>query len=159
AAQQSGAARAFAPGTGLPAAGAPNAFIRIGLDDTVTVLIKHIEMGQGPFTGLATLVAEEMDADWSKVRAEHAPSNPDLYKNLLLGAQGTGGSTAVANSYEQMRKAGAMARAMLVQAAAEAWRVPAGEIAVERSVLRHPSGRQGGFGQFAEAASRLPVPA
>jgi isoquinoline 1-oxidoreductase beta subunit len=156
---QSGAARAFAPGGGAPAAGAPNAFIRVGVDDTVTVLIKHIEMGQGPFTGLATLVAEEMDADWSKVRAEHAPSNRELYKNLLLGAQGTGGSTAMANSYEQMRKAGAMARAMLVQAAAEAWRVPAAEITVERSVLRHPSGRQGGFGQFAEAASRLPVPA
>ena len=83
-------------------------------DDTVTVLIKHIEFGQGPFTGLATLVAEELDADWSKVRAEHAPSNPELYKNLAFGVQGTGGSSAIANSYEQMRKAGATARAMLV---------------------------------------------
>jgi isoquinoline 1-oxidoreductase beta subunit len=100
-----------------------------------------------------------MDADWSKVRAEHAPSNADLYKNFAFGAQGTGGSTAIANSYEQMRKAGATARALLVQAAAQAWGVPAGEITVERSVLRHPSGRQGGFGHFAEAASRLPVPA
>ena len=116
---------------------APNAFVRIGTDDTVTVLIKHIEFGQGPFTGLATLVAEELDADWSKVRAEHAPSNPELYKNLAFGVQGTGGSTAIANSYEQMRKAGATARAMLVQAAAQAWRVPAGEITVERGVLRH----------------------
>jgi isoquinoline 1-oxidoreductase beta subunit len=158
-AQQSGAAQAFAPGADAPAAGTPNAFIRVGLDDTVTVLIKHIEMGQGPFTGLATLVADEMDADWSKVRAEHAPANAELYKNLAFGVQGTGGSTAMANSYEQMRKAGAAARAMLVQAAADAWHVPAAEITVERGVLRHSSGRQGGFGQFAEAASRLPVPA
>src|SRR5262249_51754025 len=103
---------------------APNAFVRIAADDTVTVLIKHIEFGQGPFTGLATLVAEELDADWSKVRAEHAPSNVDLYKNLLLGAQGTGGSTAIANSYEQMRKAGATAPAMLLAAAAAAGRGP-----------------------------------
>jgi isoquinoline 1-oxidoreductase subunit beta len=155
---QSGAARAFRGG-GAAAPFAPNAFVRVASDDTVTVLIKHIEFGQGPFTGLATLVAEEMDADWSKVRAEHAPSNVDLYKNLAFGAQGTGGSTAIANSYEQMRKAGATARAMLVAAAAAAWRVPAGEITVERGVLRHASGREGRFGEFAEAAARLAVPA
>src|SRR5262245_12923889 len=154
---QSGAARAFQPGSGA-AAFVPNAFVRVGADDTVTVLIKHIEFGQGPFTGLATLVAEEMDADWSKVRAEHAPSNADLYKNFAFGAQGTGGSTAMANSYEQMRKAGATARAMLVAAAAAAWRVPAGEITVEKGVLRHASGREGRFGEFAEAAARLAAP-
>jgi isoquinoline 1-oxidoreductase beta subunit len=155
---QSGAAQAFRPDAGA-AAFAPNAFVRIGADDTVTVLIKHIEFGQGPFTGLATLVAEELDVDWSKVRAEHAPSNPDLYKNLAFGVQGTGGSSAIANSYEQMRKAGATARAMLVEAAAQAWRVPAGEITAERGVLRHArSGRRGRFGQFAQAAAQLPVP-
>jgi isoquinoline 1-oxidoreductase subunit beta len=156
---QSGAARAFRGSDPAAAAFAPNAFVRVGSDDTVTVLIKHIEFGQGPFTGLATLVAEEMDADWSKVRAEHAPSNADLYKNFAFGAQGTGGSTAMANSYEQMRKAGATARAMLVAAAAAAWRVPAGEITVEKGVLRHASGREGRFGEFAEAAARLAVPA
>jgi isoquinoline 1-oxidoreductase beta subunit len=155
---QGGAARAFRPSDPAAAPFAPNAFVRVGSDDTVTVLIKHIEFGQGPFTGLATLVAEEMDADWSKVRAEHAPSNVDLYKNFAFGAQGTGGSTAMANSYEQMRKAGATARAMLVAAAAAAWRVPAGEITVEKGVLRHPSGREGRFGEFAEAAARLAVP-
>jgi isoquinoline 1-oxidoreductase subunit beta len=156
--QQSGAAQAFRPDAGAQAF-APNAFVRVGADDTVTVLIKHIEFGQGPFTGLATLVAEEMDADWSTVRAEHAPSNPDLYKNLAFGVQGTGGSTAIANSYEQMRKAGATARAMLVRAAAEGWGVPAGEITVQSGVLRHAaSGREGRFGRFADAASRLPVP-
>src|ERR1700752_2776099 len=138
---QSGAGRAFQAGSGA-AAFVPNAFVRVGVDDTVTVLIKHIEFGQGPFTAPSTLVAEEMDADWSKVRAEHAPANAELYKNLAFGAQGTGGSTAIANSYEQMRKAGAAARVMLVQAAAEAWRVPASEITIEKGVLRHPSGRQ-----------------
>jgi len=146
-----------APTTAPPFA--PNAFVRIGTDNTVTVLIKHIEFGQGPFTGLSTLVAEELDADWSQMRAEHAPSNPDLYKNLFLGVQGTGGSSAIANSYEQMRQAGATARAMLVDAAAQAWHVPASEITVERGVLRHArTKRQGRFGQFTEAAARLPVP-
>src|SRR5918999_5521276 len=138
---------------------APNAFVRIGTDNTVSVLIKHIEFGQGPFTGLATLVAEELDADWSQMRAEHAPSNPELYKNLLFGVQGTGGSSAIANSYDQMRQAGATARAMLVGAAAQTWKVPASEITVERGVLRHArTRRQGRFGQFTEAAARLPVP-
>ena len=116
---QSGAAQILRA-DGTAASFAPNAFVRIGIDDTVTVLIKHIEFGQGPFTGLSTIVAEELDADWSKVRAEHAPSNAELYKNLAFGMQGTGGSTAIANSYEQMRKAGAAARAMLVEAAAQA---------------------------------------
>src|SRR5258708_408712 len=100
-----------------------------------------------------------MEPDWSQGRAEPGPSNVDLYKNLAFGAQGTGGSTAIANSYEQMRRAGAAARAMLVRAAADAWQVPVGEITVERSVLRHPSGRQGRVGEFAETAARLPVPA
>jgi isoquinoline 1-oxidoreductase subunit beta len=147
-------------GAGTPSATlAPNAFVRIGTDDLVTVLIKHIEFGQGPFTGLATLVAEELDADWAQMRAEHAPSNPALYENFLLGMQGTGGSTAIANSYDQMRKAGAIARAMLVQAAANLWNVPPSEILVERGVLRDPAtGREGRFGQFAEAAAGLAVP-
>jgi isoquinoline 1-oxidoreductase beta subunit len=138
---------------------APNAFIRVGTDDLVTVLIKHIEFGQGPFTGLSTLVAEEMDADWAQMRAEHAPADVKLYANLAFGVQGTGGSSAIANSFEQMRKAGATARAMLVQAAAQAWNVPAGEITVEKGVLRHASGKQGRFGEFAEAAGKLPAPA
>src|SRR5229473_5723698 len=156
---QSGAARAFRGSDPAAAAFAPNAFVRVGSDDTVTVLIKHIEFGQGPFTGLATLVAEELDADWTQMRAEHAPSNPALYKNFMLGMQGTGGSSAIANSYDQMRKAGATARAMLVQVAANTWKVVASEIGVERGVLRHSAtGREGRFGQFAEAAARLPLP-
>src|SRR6202140_3113627 len=138
---------------------APNTFLIIGADSTVTVLCKHIEFGQGPFTGMATLVAEELDADWARMRAEHAPSNPVLYKNLLFGVQGTGGSSAIANSYEQMRKVGAAARAMLVRAAAEEWKVPASEITVENGVIRHSSGKEGRFGAFADKAMRLPVPA
>ena len=130
-------------------------FVKIAPDNTVTVMIKHLEMGQGPYTGLATLVAEELDADWSQMRAEGAPANNDLYKNLAFGLQGTGGSTAVANSYEQMRKAGATARAMLVAAAADSWKVPASQITVKQGVLRHAgSGRESTFGQLAEAAAR-----
>lgn len=154
---QSGAAAAFRGGS-APEVFAPNAFVRVAPDDTVTVLVKHIEFGQGPFTGLSTLVAEEMDADWAQMRAEHAPADVKLYANLAFGVQGTGGSTAIANSFDQMRKAGATARAMLVQAAAQAWNVPPGEIVVEKGVISHASGKKGRFGQFAEAASRLPVP-
>lgn len=139
---------------------APNAFVRIAKDNTVTVLAKHIEMGQGPYTGLTTIVAEELDADWSQMRAERAPADNKLYNNLAFGPiQGTGGSTAISNSFEQLRKAGAAARAMLVQAAAESWKVPAGEITVSRGVVRHAkSNRQATFGQLAEAAAKLPVP-
>lgn len=137
---------------------APNTFLIIKPDNTVTVLCKSIEFGQGPFTGMATLVAEELDADWSQMRADHAPSNPVLYKNLLFGMQGTGGSTAVANSYIQMRQVGAAARQMLVAAAADAWKVPAGEITVENGVIKHASGKEGRFGEFAEKAMTMPVP-
>lgn len=153
---QSGAGAAYRPGGN--ATFAPNAFIRVAPDSTVTVLVKHIEFGQGPFTGLATLAAEEMDAAWSQMRAEHAPADVKLYANLLFGVQGTGGSTAIANSWEQMRKAGAAARMMLVQAAAAAWKVPAGEVTVSEGVISHASGRKGSFGEFAEAAAKLPVP-
>src|SRR5204863_9711542 len=94
-------------------------------------IAKHIEMGQGTYTGLATLVAEELDADWAQVRVEGAPADAGRYNNLFWGpTQGTGGSTAIGNSYEQLRKAGATARAMLVSAAAETWRVPAAELSV-----------------------------
>ncbi len=137
----------------------PNAFVRIGTDDTVTVIVKHLEMGQGTYTGLPTLVAEELDARWDQVRAEGAPADAKLYNNLFWGpAQGTGGSTAMANSYEQMRKAGAAARQMLVAAAAERWQVPAGEIQIRDGVLTHGADRRATFGELAEAAARHPVP-
>ncbi|MGL6078840.1 molybdopterin cofactor-binding domain-containing protein [Methyloversatilis discipulorum] len=138
----------------------PNAFLRIGTDGTVTVVSKHLEMGQGVYTGLATLVAEELDADWSRVTVEGAPADAKRYSNLFWKAQGTGGSTAIANSYEQMRRAGATARAMLVAAAAQQWKVPASQITVKNGVVSHAaSGRKAGFGELAEAAAQLPVPA
>ena len=139
---------------------APNAFVRVGTDNLVTVVCKHHEMGQGNTTGLASLVADELDADWSLVRTEYAPSDPKRYNNLAFGEmQGTGGSSAIANSYLQYRGAGATARAMLVAAAAEAWQVPAGEIRTSKSTLTHASGRRATYGEMAVAASRQAPPA
>jgi isoquinoline 1-oxidoreductase beta subunit len=137
-----------------------NAFVRIAPDDTVTVLCKHTEMGQGPYTGLTTIVAEELDADWSQMRAAASPADDELYKNLAFGVMGTGGSTAIANSYEQLRNAGATARALLVAAAAAEWGVPAAEITVEAGRIRHAaSGRESGFGALAEKAASMTAPA
>jgi isoquinoline 1-oxidoreductase beta subunit len=138
----------------------PNAFLRIGSDNTVTVISKHLEMGQGTYTGLATIVAEELDADWNSVRVEGAPADAKRYNNLLWGpVQGTGGSTAIANSWEQLRQAGAAGRAMLVSAAAKRWGVPATEIGVRDGVVSHArSKRRATFGELAEAAAKEPVP-
>jgi len=114
----------------------------------------------GTYTGLATLVAEELDAAWSQIDIEGAPANAKLYNNLFWGAvQGTGGSTAIANSFEQMRKAGAAARQMLVDAAAKKWAVPATEINLRDGVLHHEStGQQATFGTLADLAAAEPVP-
>ncbi len=138
----------------------PNAFISIHEDNTVEIIIKHIEFGQGTFTGISTLVAEELDADWNLVQAVHAPADASRYANLRWGTiQGTGGSSAISNSYTQMRQAGAAARQMLVAAAAEKWKVSAGDIEVKDSVVSHAAtGKQATFGELAGAASRQPVP-
>src|SRR5262249_23631907 len=120
----------------------PNAFVRIGADDSVTVLIKHLDKGQGVTTGLSTIVAEELDADWSQVRAEFAPADANLYNNLFFGpVQGTGGSTSTANSWLQLRKAGAAPRAMLVAAAAAEWQGPARKRPRRRRVSSHRPGQ------------------
>jgi isoquinoline 1-oxidoreductase beta subunit len=137
---------------------APNPFVRVAPDNTVTVIIKHLDKGQGIATGLSTLVAEELDADWKQVRAEFAPADTAKYMNLFFKMQGTGGSTSMANSFLQYREAGAVARAMLVAAAAAAWGVPAAEVVAASGVLSHKSGRKGTFGEFAEAAAKLSVP-
>lgn len=154
------AAKAAAPAA-ADGKGVPNTFVRIAPDNTVTVLSKHIEFGQGVYTGLATLVAEELDADWAQVRVESAPSDPTLYNNLHWGPyQGTGGSSSIANSYEQLRQAGAGARTMLVAAASNHWGVPPSEISVERGVLRHTAtGQETTFGEMADAAAKLEPPA
>ena len=138
----------------------PNAFVRIGDDNTVTVIVKHLEMGQGTFTGLPTLVAEELDAAWSQVRAEGAPADASRYNNLAWGpAQGTGGSSSLPNSFMQYREAGAAARAMLVAAAAKRWNVEAASIAVKNGVVTAAGGKRATFGELAGAAAQEPVPA
>jgi isoquinoline 1-oxidoreductase subunit beta len=137
----------------------PNAFIKIAPDNTVTVIIKHLDKGQGITTGLSTIVAEELDADWAQMRAEFAPADAALYSNLIFHVQGTGGSTSVANSWMQLRLAAAAAREMLVAAAAAEWQVAAAEITVENGVVAHkPSARTAHFGALAAQASSLPVP-
>ncbi len=140
---------------------APNAFVRIDADNTVTVIVKHLEMGQGTYTGLPTLVAEELDADWAQIRAEGAPADAKRYNNLSWGeAQGTGGSSSLPNSYEQMRKAGAAARLMLVRAAAEKWNVPAEQITVSKGIVQHQKSRKRAkFGDLVAAAATQTVPA
>ena len=138
---------------------APNAFLRIASDNSVTVIVKHLEMGQGTYTGLPTLVAEELDADWAQVRVEGAPADAAKYNNLFWGpAQGTGGSTALANSWEQLRKAGATARAMLVAAAAQKWNAPVQEIHVARGIVSWKQ-RKASFGQLAADAGKQKIPA
>jgi len=136
----------------------PTGFVRIGVDDTVTIYAKSLEMGQGVYTGLATILAEELDADWKNVVV--AGLDVQRFNNLRMGSRmGTGGSMSIAGSYEQMRKAGATARALLVSAAADRWRVPGAEITVTSGKIEHAaSGRSARFGELVAAAARLPVP-
>lgn len=136
-----------------------NAFVTVTADNKVIVTIKHLEMGQGTFTGLATLVAEELDADWAQVEAVGAPANTAKYANTLMGVQLTGGSTAIANSYAQMREAGAAARAMLIAAAAQRWQVPTSQLSTGKGAVLHAkSGRSLPYGELAGAAAQQAVP-
>ena len=141
---------------------APRPAVRIASSDSnITIIAKHIEMGQGSYTGLATILADELDADWAQVRVESAPADATRYANLAFGKiQGTGGSSAIANSWPQLRDAGAKARAMLLTAAANEWHVPVGELSVDKSVISHESSkRRATFGSLAKKAAALPVPA
>ena len=131
-----------------------NPFVSIGQNGLVTVIAKHFEMGQGTTTGLATLVAEELDADWAKVAVDFAPADHEKYKNLLTGLQGTGGSNAIANAFMQYREAGAAARELLVRAAAADWGVPQDSIEIVDSKLRAGK-REGHFGEFLATANTL----
>ena len=148
--------RAFAQGA--PKAVNPNAFLRIGKDGACVVQVKHLEFGQGVTTSLPMLVAEELDCDWSRVRAELAPAGAD-YAHTAFGMQMTGGSSSVSNSYEQLRTVGAQARAMLMQAAADQWKVKVSEVRTEKGFVLGPGGRKLAYGALAEAAGKLPVPA
>jgi isoquinoline 1-oxidoreductase subunit beta len=140
---------------------APNAFIRIAPDNTITIISKHTELGQGTYTGLATILAEEMDADWGQIRVEAAPADAQRYGNRLAGGvQMTGGSTSMAGAWDEMRRAGATARAMLVEAAAREWGVPASGITVDGGVVSHSgSGRRATFGELVSKAETLTPPA
>lgn len=146
---------------GAPPQGAfePNMFLKIAPDNSVTLLSKHLEMGQGATTGMATMVAEELGADWALMKFEHAASNPALYHNLLFGpVMATGGSTSMAESWEQMRQVGGAARMMFIEAAAAKWGVPASSIRIEKSVVSDSAGHRAMLGELSEEAMRLPVP-
>lgn len=137
--------------------GAFGPFIKITDDGQVTVISKHIEFGQGNHAGLAAIVAEEMDADWARVRVEQAPAIAKAYANLGMGVQGTGGSSAIANSWMQLRTAGAAARAMFVEAAAKKFGVPAGKITVKDSVVSG-GGQTATFAELLFDASKVKPP-
>jgi isoquinoline 1-oxidoreductase subunit beta len=134
----------------------PNAFLKIARDGTVTVQVKHLEFGQGVMTSLPMLVAEELGCDFSKVRSELAPAAP-IYAHTAFGMQMTGGSTSVANSWDQLRTVGAMARSMLVGAAAQRWKVAASTCRVNNGVVTS-AGKRATFGELADAAAKLPTP-
>ena len=133
-----------------------NPFVKIGADGSVTVVLKHFEMGQGTTTGLATLVAEELDADWASLRSEWAPSDAATYGNMFMGAQGTGGSTSIANSYLQYRQAGAATRAMFEQAAARIWGVPVETVTIYDGVVKSGDHSASFADLVAEAAAETP---
>jgi isoquinoline 1-oxidoreductase subunit beta len=143
------------------AGGAPEVthWIVIQPDDTVIVRIARSELGQGTFTGLAQLVAEELQCDWSKVRAEYADVNMHIRRNRIFKDMSTGGSRGIRDSQEYVRQAGAAAREMLVTAAAQQWGVPASECRAQNGVISHPSGKRTTYGKVAGAAGKLEMPA
>jgi isoquinoline 1-oxidoreductase beta subunit len=128
-------------------------------DDTVVIRIMRSEMGQGTLTGLAQLVAEELECDWSKVTTEFPTPGENLARNRIWGESNTTGSRGIRESNEYVRKGGAIARVMLIQAAANAWSVPASECSAANSVITHPSGRSVTYGKVADAAAKLTPPA
>ncbi|MFL6651127.1 MAG: molybdopterin cofactor-binding domain-containing protein [Sulfurifustaceae bacterium] len=135
----------------------PNAWVRIGADNVVTIVADKSEMGQGVYTAMPMLVAEELDVDWSKIKIEQAVSSP-VYANPFLGAQATGGSTSVRSSYQSLRRAGATARAMLVAAAANNWKVDASSLKTDNGMVIGPDGKKATYGSLAAKAATLEVP-
>jgi isoquinoline 1-oxidoreductase beta subunit len=151
-----GAKRLAASGIAPAGPFAPNAFLRIGEDDSVIVLLAHSEMGQGIWTSLPMLIAEELECDWSSIRVEHAPAAAE-YAHTAFGIQATGGSTTTWSEFERYRQAGATARTMLVQAAADRFGVPVSDCRVEDGVVI-AGGSRARFGELAEAAAKLTPP-
>jgi isoquinoline 1-oxidoreductase beta subunit len=145
-----------------PTAGefAPNAFIRIARDGTTTLVMPQVEMGQGVYTSIAMILAEELDADFSRVRLEHAPPNDKLYGNPVFGIQATGNSNSIRAFWTPLRKAGASARAMLVTAAAERWSVAPTTCTAANAMVTHAeTGRTLAYGDLVDAASKVMPPA
>ena len=136
----------------------PSAFIRITPDNVVTVIVGLSEMGQGVLTAIPMLVAEELEADWAKIRIEQAPADP-AFANPIFKVQATGGSTSVRGHWEPMRKAGATAREMLIAAAADTWKVDSSTCHAESGAVVHASGKKLTYGQLANRAATMPVPA
>jgi isoquinoline 1-oxidoreductase subunit beta len=139
---------------------APNAFIRIGSDGQIVLTMPYVEMGQGTYTSIPMLIAEELEVDLTQVRLDHAPPNEKLYGNPLLGGvQATGNSNAVRAAWQPLREAGAIARTMLVAAAAKRWNVDPASCRARSGEVRHePTGRRAKYGELADAAARVPVP-
>src|SRR5882672_9365987 len=136
-----------------------NAWVVIRPDDTVVIRIARSEMGQGTLTGLAQLVAEELDCDWSKVTTEYPTPGQSVARKRVWGDFSTGGSRGIRMSHQYVRAGGAAAREMLKQAAANEWNVPVSELAVDKGVITHKgSNRSTTYGEVAEAASKLDVP-
>jgi isoquinoline 1-oxidoreductase subunit beta len=161
----------FVLGFGLPVRGevrdslttnapfAPNAFLRIDRAGKATFVMPVIEMGQGTYTSLPMLIAEELEVEIDKVAIEHSPPDDKIYANPLLGVQLTGGSTAIRGTYVPLRQAGATARVMLVNAAAQRWKVDASACRAKNGEVVHaPTARKLGYGQLVDAAAKLPVP-
>src|ERR1700728_1999325 len=137
-----------------------NAWVVIQPDDTVVIRIARSEMGQGTLTGLAQLVAEELECDWSKVTTEFPTPGQSVARKRAWGDFSTGGSRGIRSSHEYVRKGGANARVMLIQAAADGWKVPALECTAANSIITHtPSGRTTTYGKVAEAAAKVTPPA
>ena len=142
-----------------PSAFVPNAFIRIGRDGRVTMIMGQVEMGQGAYTSMPMLLAEELEVGLDQVQLEHAPPDDKLYGNPIFGFQATGGSTSVKGLYEPLRRAGAAARSMLVAAAAQTWNVDAVSCRARKGVVTHtPTGRRLAYGALADKAAKLPLP-
>ena len=153
------AAAGTAPGTGPDIAPEINAWVVVRPDDAVVIRVVRTEMGQGTLTGLAQLVAEELECDWAQVSTEYPTPGQNLARNRVWGSFSTGGSRGIRESHEYVRKGGAMARVMLVQAAANEWKVPAAECTAAASVITHqPSGRSTTYGKVAAAAAKLKPP-
>ena len=137
----------------------PNAFIRIGSDGQIVLTMPYVEMGQGTYTSIPMLIAEELEVDLKQVRLEHAPPNEKLYANPLLGVQATGNSNAIRGSWQPLRRAGATARTMLVSAAAKRWNVDPASCRAQRGEVRDaPTRRRLKYGELAADAARMPVP-